>query len=126
MPHLVIIRGLPGSGKSTLAKHYKVSGYSHFETDMYFMQGGKYMFDPKLLPRAHKWCQSMVRAALEKGEDVVVSNTFTQKWEVAPYLKIAEDIGARVEIKTTTGQFQSVHGVPTAAIERMRARWEEF
>ena len=126
MNKLTIIRGLPGSGKSTLAKEVVSNlGGFHFETDMFFMVEGKYIFDPKKIKEAHTWCQTCVKENLEDGDNVVVSNTFTQKWEFQPYLDMAEEIGCEVEVITANGNFRNVHDVPEEAIERMKKRWED-
>lgn len=121
---LVLIRGLPGSGKSTLAK--SMAGHMHYEADMYFMNDGDYKFDPKLISDAHKWCQWWTKDNLLRNYSVVVSNTFTQKWEMQPYFDMAAELGVPVRVIEATGNFQNIHGVPEAAIERMRARWEEL
>ena len=123
-PMLIVIRGLPGSGKSTLAG--KLVGPSKvMEADQFFMMGGRYAFDPSRLGEAHADCQSRVRKALATGTgDVAVANTFTQGWEVAPYIAIAQELGCRVRILVCRGQWQNVHGVPPAAVARMLARWE--
>ena len=120
---LVMIRGLPGSGKSTMAK--SMTGYMHYEADMYFMKDGEYKFDQSKIADAHKWCQCATRLAL-KTAGVVVSNTFTQKWEMQPYFDMAAELGVPVRVIEATGNFNNIHGVPEAAIERMRARWEEL
>lgn len=120
---LVLIRGLPGSGKSTLAK--SMAGYLHIETDMYFIENGEYKFDSSLIAEAHRWCQRLTKYAL-KTVSVVVSNTFTQKWEMQPYFDMAAELGVPVRVIEATGNFKNIHGVPEAAIERMRARWEEL
>ena len=88
MPKLILIRGLPGSGKSTLAKQYVAQGsFKHFEADQFFVDAnGNYNFDPSKIKFAHQWCQDQVRKALVEGYNVVVSNTFTQKWEMKAYL----------------------------------------
>ena len=122
---LVLIRGLPGSGKSTLAK--AMPCHVHLEADMYFVQPYVgYVFDPAKLRAAHGWCQSEARKMLEDGRHVVVSNTFTQKWEMQPYLDMAASLNIPVRVIEATGNFRNVHGVPDDAIERMRARWEEI
>jgi sensor domain CHASE-containing protein len=54
-----------------------------------------------------------------------VSNTFTQKWEVQPYIDMAKNIGAELEIITAKGNYQNIHGVPDEVIERMKTKWQE-
>jgi predicted kinase len=119
---LVVIRGLPGSGKSTLARKFVGMGYRHFEADMFFMENGEYRFDPNNLPTAHAWCKQEVHEAIDAGYDVVVSNTFSRLWELAPYLDMSDD----VTVLTCEGSYGSVHGVPPEAVERMNSRWERF
>lgn len=128
MNKLILIRGLPGSGKSTLAKKYVADhGFVHVEADMYFIDHvgtGQYIFNPSKIKDAHRWCQESARVYLANGYNVVVSNTFTQLWEMEPYIKMAELAGATIKIIETTGKFQNVHGVPQETIARMAARWE--
>ena len=122
---LVLIRGLPGSGKSTLARSMQC--HVHLEADMYFVQPYVgYVFEPSKLRAAHGWCQSEVRRMLEARRPTVVSNTFTQKWEMQPYFDMAASLNIPVRVIEATGNFKNVHGVPDEAIERMRARWEEI
>ena len=120
---LVLIRGLPGSGKSTSAR--SMHGFEHFEADMFFERGGSYSFDPAQLPAAHAWCLQRASDALQEGKAVVVSNTFTRSWEMAPYIDAAERYGASVQIIEAKGGWPNVHGVPESAIQRMIDRWEE-
>lgn len=118
MPKLIIIRGITGSGKSTLAKKY--TDHKHFEADMYFLEGGEYKFDVKKLGSAHKWCQEQVQQSLDEGYDTVVSNTFTRKWEMKPYI----NMGYEYEIIVAEGEYDNIHGVPKTVIENMERRWE--
>lgn len=120
---LIIVRGLPGSGKTTYAKSL---GIAHVETDMFFMKDGFYQFDPALLPENHRKCYEQVRAHLLAECDCVVSNTFTELWEMQEYLDLGEELGAEVEVVRMTGAFGSVHSIPEHAIELMRQRFEVY
>jgi predicted kinase len=86
--NLILVRGIPGSGKSTFSK---LLGGEHIETDMFFMKNGKYKFEPDKLKEAHLWCQQrcMLHMAT-KTEKIVISNTFTQQWEMDSYFELAK------------------------------------
>jgi predicted kinase len=96
---LFLLRGLPGSGKTTLANQL---GGSLVEADRYFMEYGDYKFDASKLKEAHAWCREQVQNWMEtngRGFDVpriVVSNTFTQEWEMKPYYDLAKEHGYMV------------------------------
>jgi predicted kinase len=115
-----LIRGLPGSGKSSLAKEFVVNGYRHIEADMYFYVHGRYIFKRTFLERAHTWCLSATRLALDRGESVVVSNVFSRLSEMTPYLKLS-DSHVVVEL---TGTQANTHRVSESAISTMRQRWQ--
>jgi predicted kinase len=119
---LLLIRGLPGSGKSTLAA--SLTGYVHVETDQYFTWGGVYNFDSKCLKSAHEWCQIKAKYFLKIGKSVVVSNTFTQQWELDPYLNIAKELKIPVSIVLMQNQFQNTHNVPEETLKRMKERFQ--
>ena len=128
MTKLLIVRGLPGSGKSTLAKKL-VSvnpGSVHIEADMFFTGKDGYKFDPSKIKEAHEWCFNTTKIFLSNGVDVVVSNTFTQRWEVQKYTDVADELGITYGIIVATGDFGSVHNVPQETIDKMRQRWEEI
>lgn len=122
---LYIVRGLPGSGKSTYAKTL-VHPSAHFEADQYFMKGGKYVFDPSKLKDAHADCLARTRKAMVDGKHkmVAVSNTFTMKWELQPYIDLANELGWTVRVIRMTGDYGSIHDVPKDSIEKMRSRFE--
>jgi predicted kinase len=127
MRKLLLIRGLPGSGKSTMARQLAEELPAvHVEADMYFLDGqGKYVFRPEQLRSAHTWCQETTRAFLFSGASVVVSNTFTQRWELQPYLDMAEACSALLDIRVARGTFANIHNVPSDVIARMLDRWED-
>ena len=60
------------------------------------------------------------------GRSVVVSNTFTTKREILPYIYAAEEARASVSVVHVTGEFGSVHGVPAETLAAMAARWERW
>ena len=123
MNTLTIIRGLPGSGKSTFAKSL---GVFHVEADMYHMKNGLYSFDVSRKNDAHRWCKDVVMFALANKMDCVVSNTFTQKWEIDPYIKIAKECDADIKIYRMIGKFESIHNVPEDVIKSMEDRFENI
>lgn len=129
MKELFLLRGLPGSGKSTLAKSL---GGINIEADQYFMVDGEYKFDSSKIKLAHNYCQSQTHAWMgSNGEQVnvdriVVSNTFTQEWEMDYYYKLAEKYGYRVYSLVVENRHGGVneHGVPEEKLEQMRNRFE--
>jgi predicted kinase len=131
MQQLILIRGLPGSGKSTLARALAGDARS-IEADDYFVSDGVYRFDPAQLPQAHAACQAQAQAELAAGRSVVVANTFSQRWEMEPYMLAARECGARVVVADlydgglddSALAARGVHGVPVPGIAAMRARWE--
>ena len=126
---LYIVRGLPGSGKSTFAKSL---GGIHFEADQFFMVDGEYKFDGSKIKDAHKWCQNEVNTAMilnhttNLNNVIVVSNTFTQEWEMQPYLDMAKDWGYTVFSVIVENRHGgvNVHGVPDEKLEIMKNRFE--
>jgi predicted kinase len=125
--HLYIIRGVPGSGKTTLAKKLFRHGIvaAHFEADMFMCDNnGNYLFDPTLLKFCHKQCQASVDAALTIGQTVAVSNTFVRKWEMEPYLYMAEKHNAQVTVIVCQGEYKNTHNVPSNKVEEMKRRFE--
>lgn len=129
MKTLYIVRGLPGSGKSTFAK---TLGGTHFETDNFFMVDGEYKFDGTKIKEAHNWCQNGVNSAMilnntaGLNETIVVSNTFTQEWEMKPYFEMAETYGYRVFSIIVENRHGGVnqHNVPEEVLNSMKNRFE--
>ena len=122
MSQLILIRGLPGSGKSTMAR-FKYPNHIHLESDDYFINSdGDYCFDGSLIKEAHAWCFNTAKILTRQGHNIVVSNTFTQKWEIQKYLELR--VTKRVVV--ATGSYGSIHNVPEDVIKKMAERWEEF
>ena len=128
MKELFLLRGLPGSGKSTLAKMLVGDkDYCHKEADMYFVDGdGNYKFDITSLRDAHALCQEEVEFLMKYEHKVVVSNTFTQEWEMTPYFELAEKYGYRVHSLIVENRRGGVneHGVPDDKLKLMKNRFE--
>jgi predicted kinase len=129
MKTLYIVRGIPGSGKSTFAKSI---GGIHIEADQFFMMDGKYNFDITKIKLAHKYCQNQTEAWMKtdgiqvNNDKIVVSNTFTQEWEMEPYFKLAEKYGYRTFSLIVENRHGGVneHDVPEDKLELMKNRFE--
>jgi predicted kinase len=126
---LYIVRGIPGSGKSTFAK--KLVGekdYCHKEADMYFVDAdGNYKFKPSQIKDAHAWCQEEVDNLMRlEHSPVVVSNTFTQEWEMDPYFELAKTYGYKTFSIVVENRHEGTneHGVPEDKVQIMKERFE--
>lgn len=127
---VVIIRGIPGSGKSTTAKRMlKELGPDTVwcEADHYMLdEKGNYNFSPKKLYECHRKCFDKFQKAVDLGKNVIVSNTFTTKREVRPYIEYALEKGVVIEIIHAKGNYKSVHGVPDEKVQLMKDREEHY
>lgn len=102
-------------------------GGKHLEADMYFMNDGIYEFDASKLREAHDWCRKEVfRSMATNWKRIIVSNTFTQEWEMENYYKLAEQYGYQVYSLVVENRHGGVnqHGVPAEAVARMKDRFE--
>jgi dephospho-CoA kinase len=130
MGELIILRGLPGSGKTTFANLIGASGAgcAHFEADMFFETEGKYKFDGSKLKEAHKWCLNKVEWSMLYGNlhQIIVSNTFTQEWEMEPYFKLAEENEWKVTTVIVENRHdgKNIHSVPDEKIQEMKKRFD--
>ena len=122
---LYLIRGISGAGKSSLAKSL---GGKHVEADMYHLdENGNYNWKPVDVKKAHEWCQSIMGGWMSDGEEkIVVSNTFTQEWEMKPYFDLAEKNSYKVFSIIVENRHggKNVHNVPQETLEKMKNRFE--
>lgn len=139
---LIIMRGVSGSGKSSLARDIAEKGGGNiYGSDDFFDHDGRYEFDVNLLHRAHEWNQERVKKALRRGESlIIVDNTNTRAWEMAPYVKMGKDFGYDIEIrepdwspelKNEEGKWnfdalsgKNTHGVSDDILQKMIDRYE--
>lgn len=122
---LFIIRGVSGAGKDTLAEFLS---WATFTADQYFdsLEGGyEANWKPELLHKAHQYCESEVRKAMQHNVGkICVANTFTRPREFKAYEEMAEQFGYRVHhiiVENRHGS-DSVHNVPQVTRGRMAER----
>jgi predicted kinase len=130
---LFLIRGCPGAGKSTFAR-FICNEYAICEADKYFVgEDGVYNFDPAKLKDAHAWCRREVETRMKDNQqnpqfypEIVVSNTFTQEWEMKEYYNLAEEYGYFVFSLIVENRHGGVneHGVPPEKLEQMKNRFQ--
>lgn len=130
---LTLLRGLPGAGKSTFA-NFIWNDYAICEADKFFYdKEGNYNFDATKLKLAHVWCFNQVRTKMEDNKnnpqyypEIVVSNTFTQEWEMENYFKLAEEYGYKVFSIIVENRHGGInqHGVPAEKLEQMKNRFQ--
>ena len=133
-PIIFLVRGIPGSGKSTFARHIW-NEYAVCEADKFFhnKETGEYNFDPSRLKEAHEWCRNEVETRMKDHQvnpqyypEIVVSNTFTQEWEMQAYIDLAKKYGYQVTTLIVENRHGGIneHGVPADKLEQMRNRFE--
>ena len=127
--YLFLITGAAGSGKSTLAEKLQdntkgliepISEICEADEFWYILGKGKYAFNPKLLWKAHKWCQDNAKKTMAMGLNLIVSNTNIKPGDRKPYFDMAKEYDYKVVYIHLTSQFQNQHNVPDAPVKNMR------
>lgn len=129
---VIIMRGIPGSGKSTYAKASFPNALI-CSADDFFMKDGVYKFDGVKIGMAHAECFSKFMRNIENTlpiAKIVIDNTNTQLWEMAPYRAVAHYFGHGVRIirmacDPEIAASRCVHGVPNGAVMNMHSRMED-
>jgi hypothetical protein len=96
------------------------------------MVDGEYKFDPTKLKQYHQMCQDEVNLAMIQNHTahfndvIVVSNTFTQEWEMKPYFDLAKTYGYQVFSLIVENRHGGLnqHGVPEDKVQIMKDRFE--
>lgn len=125
-PELVLIRGVQGSGKTTLAQKISQLGYKHHENDQFFTdENGEYQFDFSKHQTAKEETLRKTQLELEKGNNVVVSNTFNTLKELNVYIDMAKKIGVHVNVINTKLNYKNIHKIPSEVIEKAKLTYED-
>lgn len=133
---IVIMRGLPGSGKSSLTS--EINSWQDLVTehkalvcssDSFFLVGGEYRFDPRLLPENHAKCflqyieavRLLSTNAAFPSNTIIADNTNTVFADLIPYCRVAEAykvpfVIVEILCDPTTSLARNVHGVPIEVI----------
>ena len=105
------------------------------EADKYFIdkETGEYNFGITKIKEAHKFCKDTVETYMKDSlvndqfyREIAVSNTFTQEWEMEPYIELAKQYGYQVTSLIVENRHGGVneHNVPEDKIEIMKNRFE--
>jgi predicted kinase len=137
---VIITSGIPGAGKSTwVKKNTNACMTEVFSADKYFFDSnGSYHFDPSKLGEAHSSCLKNYTVRLLQlhhdsrpsgGITLVVDNTNTSAWEIAPYYSLAQAFNIPVRIvriiaRPETAFSRNIHGVEKEKVQKMADRIE--
>lgn len=127
MTILHIVRGPSGCGKTTFAKTF-ITEWEQWEEgsppviiaadDFFTSKDGTYEFDPRLLSRAHTECITNTMIEMHMERDIVITNTFANRWEYNPYVWLAKTGGVECIIYEPDIMHDPFDGM----IERMEKR----
>lgn len=134
---LVILQGAPGSGKTTFAQNLTLQISSldlrvaNACADDFFTvyeeaeHGGYnpvYKFDINWIKEAHEYCRSNVARHIFSGRIAIVHNTFTQDWEIDPYIELAKKAGIKYAIIRMDCDYGNIHNCPEEVVNKMKQR----
>ena len=128
---LILLRGIPGSGKTTLGEVILRTPNKQLKplsADDYFIdEHGNYNFDETKLKEAHNDCQQRCSHLMQNDVmKIVISNTFTQEWEMQPYYQMAERYNYRIHSVIVENRHEGIneHNVPEEKLLQMKNRFE--
>ena len=129
--NLVLIRGVSGAGKSLIASLFK-GAFSIATDNLFYDDSGKYNFDPTKLGEYHQETMMRVKAQMVHTNSVesweisynliVVHNTFTEEWQMQPYIDLAEKYNwcvSTIIVENRHGS-ESIHSVPAHSIDKQK------
>lgn len=135
---VIIASGIPGSGKTTWIRNHTNPWMTEiFSADNYFLdESGVYRFDAERIACAHAWClRSFTERFMELLNDrtdccpvtLVVDNTNTTAWEIAPYYSLPSAYGVPVRIvrmiaDPARAHARNAHGVERTRVEEMHMK----
>jgi len=135
---VVIMRGYPGSGKSFYIRTHHPKAEVCSADDFFIGPDGVYRFDGAKIREAHKWCMKKFITLVRMGDgdegakvpEIVVDNTNCARWELSPYISVAEAYDYTVEIvwcrcPVTMAAARNLHGVPLKSVQAMEDRFEK-
>jgi len=141
--NLIMIRGLPGAGKTKLAHALvemlstpKKKAVATAADDFMVTFSGDYDFQVPRLPPCHLACQTVVKISMHLGAQwIIVHNTFVCRWEMQPYIDLAESMGYQYTVRYPEPGYdggltdaalaaRNLHGVPATKIAEMRTNFE--
>ena len=126
---VVIMQGVPGSGKSHHVRTEMVGAHV-VSADHFFERLGR--FDGSLLQKAHNECLwRYTHTLMDATKLVVVDNTNTTQWEIAPYYQLALAFGydvniVSVECDPNVAFHRGTHGVPLNKVMDMHNKIKDF
>ena len=123
---LLLIRGLPGSGKTTLSNIPEYENYVKIEADQFWDVDGVYTFKEEFLNYAHEWCRGSTSYFMNRGKDVIVSNTFLTSYTMFNYYELSLKFGYEFEIINCNNNYGTIHDVPKETLDYMGERWQEL